>query len=252
VTSARPLFKPSSFTAWLRRHNYDIAVRYRPVVELIRREDPDQTWRILDVGAGDVGVGAFLPGWRVVGLDRSAATTRRPPGPFVWANALSLPSANEAWDVVTCVDVLEHVAPRHRSDVIDELLRVGRRCVIIGFPCGAVAARADQAFADLLAHAGRPLPEWLIEHLRYPHPDTALIEAALRRVHPARGAQLQMFFNESLRIQRTHRFLARHSPTAYRIWSLACSLALPRLAKDVSAGIAYRCFSVIRFKSVVD
>ncbi|WP_158793432.1 class I SAM-dependent methyltransferase [Granulicella sp. L60] len=51
-------------------------------------------------------------------------------------SATSLPVPDKSFDVVLASDMLEHVPPTLRRQVIGEALRVARRLVIFGFPCG--------------------------------------------------------------------------------------------------------------------
>lgn len=67
-------------------------------------------------------------------------------------DGLALPFADKSFDVVTSVDVIEHVSDYHRF--VDELLRVARRTVVIGTP----NRRPENTRPD-----GKPRNHW---HLR--------------------------------------------------------------------------------------
>lgn len=81
--------------------------------------------RILDLACGNGPVARELPGRWVVGVDTSAAELAGAPGPRVQADALHLPFANQAFDVVTCSMGLMVLQPL--PDALAEVARVLRR-----------------------------------------------------------------------------------------------------------------------------
>jgi SAM-dependent methyltransferase len=81
--------------------------------------------RVLDVGCGRAGLRALEPDLDVTGVD----LIEHPgyPGPFVRADpAAGLPFADDAFDLVYCSSVVEHVPPARRAAFAAELRRVGR------------------------------------------------------------------------------------------------------------------------------
>lgn len=224
---------------WLGALNYDVTVRTYPVARAIRRADPARSWRVLDVGSGVSGLSAFLPGWRVVGLDLALEEGARPRGPFLRASATALPFARGTWDAVTCIDVLEHVPPAERPRILGELVRVCRHLLVVAFPCGPGARSADESLAAAYAAAGRAAPAWAEEHLRQAVPEAQDVEAVLAAL--ANGGVVERRFNESLGVQRIHRYLGRVSPRAYLAFSLLCALATPGFARPLSPRRSYRC-----------
>jgi SAM-dependent methyltransferase len=88
--------------------------------------------RVLDAGCG-IGYGAAIlneAGARVVGVDASAEAIARAragyPGPdYLVGDVLSLPFADASFDVITCLEVIEHVDDPQR--LVRELARMLRR-----------------------------------------------------------------------------------------------------------------------------
>ena len=81
--------------------------------------------RVLDVGCGELGLRALEPGLDITGLD----LYERPgyPGAFVRADAADgIPFADDAFDLVYCSSVIEHVPPERRAAFAAEIRRVGR------------------------------------------------------------------------------------------------------------------------------
>jgi SAM-dependent methyltransferase len=81
--------------------------------------------RVLDLCCGRIGLRALEPDLDITGVDLQ----ERPeyPGPFVRVDAAAgLPFADDAFDLVYCSSVIEHVAPERREAFAAELRRVGR------------------------------------------------------------------------------------------------------------------------------
>ena len=50
------------------------------------------------------------------------------------ANADNIPAKNNSYDIVTCIDTLEHIPPENREQVIYELIRVATKAIFITAP----------------------------------------------------------------------------------------------------------------------
>jgi 2-polyprenyl-3-methyl-5-hydroxy-6-metoxy-1,4-benzoquinol methylase len=161
-----------SYVQWNWTWNVDAAMRYTAVTEGISHFATSSTSRrICDVGCGTRGgITAYLK-VPAIGVDlvfvphivrRFRLCTP------VASSALSLPFANGTFEVVVCLDVLEHVPSDKRPLLLDEMFRVvgSRGWVFVGAPCGQVVREAElQANALYRARTGRDHP-WLAEHLQ--------------------------------------------------------------------------------------
>jgi len=144
----------------------------REAVEKIRGE-PDDPWRfrytakalppafdsLLDVGCGEGRWLSYLqrrrPGPRLTGIELSATRVeeiqRSAPGFRVEVGGLpDLPYDDDAFDVVTCLEVVEHI-PDWKT-AVTELLRVARRRVIITVPY------RERIRQHLCIHCHKPTP----------------------------------------------------------------------------------------------
>ncbi len=88
---------------------------------------------------------------------------------------------------------------------------------IVAFPFGDGARKADEDMAAAYLASGLALPPWLGEHLRQPHPEVGSTEEVLSKSGGLRIKSIQRTNNESLLVQRFHRFLARRFTRGYQV-----------------------------------
>ena len=150
--------------------------RYQPVVALIKKHGPSS---ILEIGSGSIGIGEFCP-QAFTGVDVSFVGATAPWMTPVTASATELPFPDNAFDLVICMDMLEHVDPRMRVRVIEEAIRVARDQCIIGFPSGRPAHDADAELHRWCRKKGVPVPAWLEEHVRTSFPEEDEVTALIR------------------------------------------------------------------------
>lgn len=244
--TARQVRRSPHAALW--RWNYDIRVRYAPVAREVRLQNSAKDWTVLDVGCGEMGIAPWLTGWSVTGLDRSACVRLAPAARALRGSVVQLPFLDRSWDVVICVDVLEHLSPADRELALRELMRVVRQLLIVAHPAGERARLADERFRDAFGSPPNTAPQWLQEHLSHKYPDEDLVLCWLREREQLAAAAVQAFGNESLLMQRSHRYLALHSRSLYLAWSAACSLLAPVLGRPLDQCKAYRVVNVLRFK----
>lgn len=125
--------------------------------------------RALDVGGHYEGSGGvhrrpirdFLPHWTTTTVDLGLY----PLSGYAEARGSALPFADGRFEVVTCLDVLEHVLPAERSSVLMELARVARRTVVVAAPfLDARVVRAEHLLADFILRTWRVEQAQLVEH----------------------------------------------------------------------------------------
>ena len=167
------------------------AARYYPIVRVLKAHGLFKDASLLEIGSGATGIGRFrkVP---FVGCDLAFAHTPVWPMSAVAASAAQLPMKDKQFDVVLASDVLEHVPPHLRQTVIKESMRVARKLVIFGFPCGPLAWESDKALFNIYINANREPPAWLAEHMDAPFPGDELFQHL-------DGWNIQRFGNESLR-----------------------------------------------------
>lgn len=148
------------------------AARYYPIVQILKADGLYDSASLLEIGSGPIGIGRFrkVP---FVGCDISFPFEPKWPMTPLIASAAQLPIKDNEFDVVLASDVLEHIPSDLRKAVIDETLRVARKFVIFGFPCGELAWESDRALLETYLKNKLPPPDWLTEHMeaKFPEPE---------------------------------------------------------------------------------
>lgn len=149
-------------------YNIDAAMRYWAVFREL-----DSIWRpgldMLEVGSGSGGATEFLD-HPLTGVDTAFGRTRELASRLleaVPAPATELPFPTAAFDVVLCLEMLEHLPRDERHAAVAEMMRVlrpGGRLVLT-FPVGPTAEQLDCWLNDCYRRKrGRDHP-WVIEHI---------------------------------------------------------------------------------------
>jgi hypothetical protein len=111
----------------------------------------------------------------------------------VICSAAQLPFPAGSFEAVIASDVLEHIPPDHRQEIIHEALRVARKVAIFAFPCGSLAYELDRRFFEDFRARGHPPLDWLEEHMQFPFPEPGLFD------HFGKEWFVKSFGNENLR-----------------------------------------------------
>ncbi|MCL4367163.1 methyltransferase domain-containing protein [Patescibacteria group bacterium] len=151
------------------RQHPDAALRYWPIVQLIKKEHLQNT-AILEIGSGSLGIAPYLKNL-VTGVDVQFEESQFPLLRQVKASALNLPFTSSQFDVVILSDVLEHLPKAQRGRAIKEAVRVCSQMLIVSGPFGKEALRQDRELSVIslkrlgkqhhyfAEHLGRGLPE---------------------------------------------------------------------------------------------
>jgi predicted SAM-dependent methyltransferase len=167
------------------------AVRYFPISRILRRHAGD-AGLILEIGSGSFGLAHFHRG-QVVGCDVDFPDRPEINMLPVRCSGARLPFADSSFEAVVASDVLEHIPPDLRLQVIHEALRVTRKLAVFAFPCGRDAHALDEEFLEFQRRRNVPPPPWLQEHMLYPFPERDLFQGF------GDGWRVENFGNEHLR-----------------------------------------------------
>lgn len=144
---------------------YDTYERHRMVAQFVTK----RATKILDVGGGNNVLKMFV--------NVPVIVTNIEEGD-VFSSGFYLPFPDSSFDVVTSLDVLEHIHLSQRSQFIDELIRVARQQVILCAPYGSPEhILLEYEMLNQLTKSGVK-DRMLAEHVQYglPKPDDVIEE----------------------------------------------------------------------------
>lgn len=131
---------------------FDVFERHKTIARTIR---PKET--VLDVGGGIDALKRFI--------DNEVFVSNLQSGD-VLADGRNLPFENNSFEVVTSVDVLEHVPQKDRKRFVEELLRVSKKKIILSVPLGTKQhLEAEKKILSFLEKRGIE-SEYLKEHVQ--------------------------------------------------------------------------------------
>jgi hypothetical protein len=219
------------------------AARFFPILRELRAKLPPGG-TLLEVGSGAAGLGEFWTG-SFVGCDIAFGGRPVENMQAVRCSGHQLPFANDGFDAVVLSDVMEHVPPEYRAQVVYEALRVARRIVIFGYPCGPKAFELDKKLhGDYLLRKISP-PVWLEEHMLHGFPDVDLLDTL-----PTGWKKKRTIPNENLGF---HYWMMRTE--MIRLWDYALRAmlrAMPRLVefclRQVDREPSYRKIFVLTYE----
>jgi hypothetical protein len=125
---------------------------------------------VLDAGGYDGAIAFFLENTSTDVID--PATTG--------GSVLSIPVANQSYDAVIAVDVLEHIKPEDRNKALSEFTRVARKHLILNFPC-TLSKEAQELVLRLTNNS------LIREHVEWDLPDSKQILTELSK-HGFKGS----------------------------------------------------------------
>ena len=129
---------------------------------------------VLDVGGRPGELAAFLPGSRVTALNVDEPAD-------VVASDERLPFPDGSFDVVTSLDVLEHLSRERRRSHLEELVRVARSQVLACCPLGTKAhVQAEEELAAWYESVAGSPHRFLQEHLANGLPTEAELRGLIR------------------------------------------------------------------------
>ena len=144
---------------------------------------------VLEVGANRQRLLAqFLPAARFVYSDLTPMPDAG--DDFVMADATALPFSRGQFDVIVCLDVMEHIPAHLRVAAIGEMARVSGRMVVVACPVDKPWVHDAEARANgFWQHSFGTGYPWLDEHKEFGLVDGDQVEQAFR----AAGMQLSRF-----------------------------------------------------------
>lgn len=154
-----------------------IALRYLPVVDFLRLKQVQLD--VLEVGSSGLGIAPYLKE-KVVGLD----VVFHPPYHHllipVKGSATQIPFTDSSFAAVISLDMLEHISAQDREAAVSEMMRVARKVVCIGVPCGQAAHEQDELLQSMYHKKYSQRFQYLEEQVEYDLPKEEEILSILK------------------------------------------------------------------------
>lgn len=156
----------------LMRLPFDQYQRYQSVRRVADLISDGNRINVLDVGGWPGLIHEFLGSYKTVVVDAVETDIRD----YIRADGALLPFFAHSFEMVACLDVLEHVEPDRRADFISELCRVSDGCIVMTAPfAGDYVTMAEQLLYDYVSRVFGEFPT-LREHLEYGLPQLSATE----------------------------------------------------------------------------
>lgn len=182
------------------RWHPEVALRYLPIVEEIKKLPIDET--ILEVGSGGLGIAPYI-GREVTGIDVKFEKPYHPLLKRIKSSALALPFDNSSFTAVVSCDMLEHLRMKDRAKAIDEMMRVAKKHIFIGVPCGKKSLAQDLFLDKWYQKHYHRRYHFLKEQIELGVPEKdeiyAMILDASRKMH--KNIRVSMIGNENLSLR---------------------------------------------------
>lgn len=146
-----------------KNYSADIALRYLPVVEIIKKSRLGDS-RILEVGSGDFGITTYLKK-KITGIDVEFSSHGNGLVEKIEYSGNLFPFKNNEFDTVISVDALEHIAKERRQNIINEILRTAQKAIILVVPCGKLAHKHDIKLSEYFYNTHKRQDKFLNEHI---------------------------------------------------------------------------------------
>ena len=149
----------------LSKLSWDRFVRLQATANCVVQPENQTAAKLLDVGGYDGALALFLAGYNVELLDPETTG----------GTAMAIAALDQAYEVVTAVDVLEHIAPEERSSALKECARITSKQLVLNYPCQESAAAQEL----MLKLTGNSL---IKQHVEWPLPDTDWVVKTLEEL----------------------------------------------------------------------
>ncbi len=159
--------------------SFDRFGRYSAMVSLLRRTFDTPPAFVVDVGDRSGYLRRFLPDTPSVAFDLGTESQAFPDLVFGVADGRRLPLADDAAPAVVTCDVLEHIPPDSRDDLIGELTRIAEGAVLLTAPFDTFGvAGVESVVARYAAVVNGERQPQLAEHEDLGLPDLAATAAS--------------------------------------------------------------------------
>jgi len=165
---------------------YDQFQRYSVLKACLEVLFPEKPIRILDVGGAAPdrsGKACWLPVHKTAWIEAYVVDIISCPGKgFIQGDGRKLPFKDNSFDLVSCLDVLEHIEEAERESFLQELCRVSRDVVLLANPFDdEEIKKAEQVVFDQVKALTGVEHEQLKEHKAFGLPEKTVASEALNK-----------------------------------------------------------------------
>ena len=121
------------------------------------------------MGSGNIGIVPYL-NRNITGLDNYFYKSEDKRIKIIKGDTAQIPFKDNSFDVVISMDMMEHIKPHVRKKSVQEMLRVTKKYLIIGFPTGRCAHKQDVYVVNLTKKIFGKEDPFAKEHLDFPLP----------------------------------------------------------------------------------
>ena len=166
--------------------NPDAFTRFFICKEILRKHYNDSPIKLLDVGGGSKYFRTALlhdklP-YELTVVDILPPPTKIIGHHYIQGDATRMDFADNSFNTVVSLDVLEHINDEKKAIFVQECYRVAKDLVVIAGPFDTPETTRSEKFANefFLSLHGRDHP-WLIEHFKQNKPTRKLIESQIKK-----------------------------------------------------------------------
>jgi ubiquinone/menaquinone biosynthesis C-methylase UbiE len=159
-------------------------IRYLPIIKFIDKNKPKT---VCEIGSGSYGIGKFL-NIEFIGIDSnfedySGLKTKNINSKMkqIIAYANNIPLEDSSMELVFSLDTFEHINDYDREHSLNEMIRVSKKNIIIGFPCGKKAQKIDVLLNKYYSFLKIKTPLWLSEHLENKYIDDLFLDNLIKK-----------------------------------------------------------------------
>jgi hypothetical protein len=197
---------------------WDRFSRYYPVIKYLRSKYGASQINILEVGCGDYSMGLY-DGYKVDGLDIRPTENLVFLNDFIQGSITDSKIPSSSYDIVVCVDVLEHIPPKSRGTAIKEMLRLARKEVILVYPEGAEALENDKLLYKHYRARISSRHIWFQEHLDFGLPEDEEVSNAVKEFSRVNQVKVKAYF-EKLNNLKKHTLYSKFLMSKIYRWFL--------------------------------
>lgn len=225
----------------------DQIVKYYPVVKYLRKYKL-QNKKILEIGCGDFGITQFYP-IRITGVDIKFSNPNLKLITPIQSSVTLLPFMDQSFDVVICMDLIEHISSQERVAAIKEMVRVVKKVLVIGFPCGKISEKYERKFNYVYKKKLGSDHPWIKEHFSFGLPQEGEILEIIRDVCQRNKREIHLIIKKNMNIILWYLSRIANLPYNYFLLPLRGRIALATIFiwRYFNFGSCYRKIFYIEF-----